>query len=352
VPMIRTISWTNDAVVVIDQKALPREEKYFTCRSYTEVISAINDMTIRGAPAIGVAAAMGIALGMQNQDVSSKEDLKNSFYGICDEFSNTRPTAVNLFWAIERMKRCFEGELKSGIDTIKIALVTEAVKICEEDIEINRQIGMHGRGLIKDGDSILTHCNAGALATAGYGTALGVIRTACEEGKGLHVFVDETRPVLQGARLTAWELMRNNIPATLITDNMAGFLMKQGKIDLVIVGADRIAANGDVANKIGTYSLAVLAAQHTIPFYVAAPLSTIDIAIRDGDEIPIEERNEEEVLSIRGMRIAPDGMKAYNPAFDVTPNHFITAIITEAGVATSPLGEAIKTLVKSAPKPL
>jgi len=352
VPMIRTISWTNDAVVVIDQKALPREEKYFTCRSYTEVISAINDMTIRGAPAIGVAAAMGIALGMQNQDVSSKEDLKNSFYRICDEFSKTRPTAVNLFWAIERMKRCFEGELKSGIDTIKIALVTEAVKICEEDIEINRQIGMHGRGLIKDGDSILTHCNAGALATAGYGTALGVIRAACEEGKGLHVFVDETRPVLQGARLTAWELMRNNIPATLITDNMAGFLMKQGKIDLVIVGADRIAANGDVANKIGTYSLAVLAAEHTIPFYVAAPLSTIDIAIRDGDEIPIEERNEEEVLSIRGMRIAPDGMKAYNPAFDVTPNHFITAIITEAGVATSPLGEAIKTLVKSAPKPL
>ena len=351
-PMIRTISWTNDAVVVIDQKALPREEKYFTCRSYTEVISAINDMTIRGAPAIGVAAAMGIALGMQNQDVSSKEDLKNSFYRICDEFSKTRPTAVNLFWAIERMKRCFEKRLESDIDTIKIALVTEAVKICEEDIEINRQIGMHGRGLIKDGDSILTHCNAGALATAGYGTALGVIRAACEEGKGLHVFVDETRPVLQGARLTAWELMRNNIPATLITDNMAGFLMKQGKIDLVIVGADRIAANGDVANKIGTYSLAVLAAEHTIPFYVAAPLSTIDIAIRDGDEIPIEERNEEEVLSIRGMRIAPDGMKAYNPAFDVTPNHFITAIITEAGVATSPLGEAIKTLVKSAPKPL
>ena len=351
-PMIRTISWTNDAVVVIDQKALPREEKYFTCRSYTEVISAINDMTIRGAPAIGVAAAMGIALGMQNQDVSSKEDLKNSFYRICDEFSKTRPTAVNLFWAIERMKRCFEKRLESDIDTIKIALVTEAVKICEEDIEINRQIGMHGRGLIKDGDSILTHCNAGALATAGYGTALGVIRTACEEGKGLHVFVDETRPVLQGARLTAWELMRNNIPATLITDNMAGFLMKQGKIDLVIVGADRIAANGDVANKIGTYSLAVLAAQHTIPFYVAAPLSTIDIAIRDGDEIPIEERNEEEVLSIRGMRIAPDGMKAYNPAFDVTPNRFITAIITEAGVAASPLGDAIKTLVKSAQKSL
>jgi methylthioribose-1-phosphate isomerase len=344
--MIRTILWTDDAVVVIDQKALPHEEKYFTCRSYTEVISAINDMTIRGAPLIGVAAAMGIALGMLNQDVLSKEDMKTSFYGICDEFSKTRPTAVNLFWAIERMKRCFERELKTGIDVVKKTLVAEAVKICEEDIEINRQIGINGRGFIKDGDSILTHCNAGALATAGYGTALGVVRSACEEGKGVHVFVDETRPVLQGARLTAWELMRDNIPATLITDNMAGFLMKQGKIDLVIVGADRIAANGDAANKIGTYSLAVLAAEHTIPFYVAAPLSTIDIDIEDGDGIPIEQRNEEEVLSIRGMRIAPDGMKVYNPAFDVTPNRFITAIITEAGVATSPLGKAIKTLVQ------
>ncbi|TSA53905.1 MAG: S-methyl-5-thioribose-1-phosphate isomerase [Planctomycetaceae bacterium] len=331
---------------MIDQRALPHEEKYLTCRSYTEVISAINDMTIRGAPAIGVAAAMGIALGMQNQDVSSKKDLKNSFYGICDEFSKTRPTAVNLFWAIERMKRCFEKRFEAGIDDVKKALVTEAAAICEEDIEINRQIGINGRVFFKDGDNILTHCNAGALATAGFGTALGVIRAACEEGKGLHVFVDETRPVLQGARLTAWELMRDNIPATLITDNMAGFIMKQGKIDLVIVGADRIAANGDVANKIGTYSLAVLAAEHDIPFYIAAPLSTIDIGISDGDEIPIEERNEEEVLSICGMRIAPDGMKAYNPAFDVTPNRFITAIITEAGVATSPLGPAIKTLVK------
>ncbi|MDO9530326.1 MAG: S-methyl-5-thioribose-1-phosphate isomerase [Syntrophales bacterium] len=342
--MIKTISWTDDAVVMIDQRVLPHEEKYLTCRSYTEVISAINDMTIRGAPAIGVAAAMGIALGMRNQDVSSKEDLKNSFYGICDEFSETRPTAVNLFWAIERMKRCFERELKSGIDAIKKVLVTEAVKICEEDIEINRQIGMHGRKLIKSGDNILTHCNAGALATAGYGTALGVIRAAREEGKGLHVFVDETRPVLQGARLTAWELMRDNVPATLITDNMAGFLMKQGKIDLVIVGADRIAANGDVANKIGTYSLAVLAAEHNIPFYVAAPLSTIDIEIKEGNDIPIEERDDEEVLSIRGMRIAPDGMKVYNPAFDVTPNRFIAAIITEAGVATTPFEETIRSL--------
>ncbi len=344
--MIKTITWTNNDVVVIDQKALPHEEKYLTCRSYKEVIAAINDMSIRGAPAIGVAAAMGIALGMQNQDVSSKDALKNSFSRICGEFSKTRPTAVNLFWAIKRMKRCFEKKLESGIDNIKIALVAEAIKICEEDIAINRQIGLHGRSFIEDGDNILTHCNAGALATAGYGTALGVIRAACETGKQLHVFVDETRPVLQGARLTAWELMRDKIPATLITDNMAGFLMKQGKINLVIVGADRIAANGDVANKIGTYSLAVLAAEHNIPFYVAAPLSTIDIEIKDGGNIPIEERDDEEVLSIRGVRIAPDGIKAYNPAFDITPNRFITAIITEAGVAVRPLRKAIKALVK------
>lgn len=334
--MIKTIFWTDNAVAMIDQRALPHDEKYLTCRNYQEVITAINDMTIRGAPAIGVAAAMGIALGMQNQNASSKEDLKKSFYRICDEFSQTRPTAVNLFWAIKRMKRCFEENLKSGSDIVKTALVKEAIKICEEDIAINRRIGMHGGDLIKNGDNILTHCNAGALATAGYGTALGVIRAAREEGKELHVFVDETRPVLQGARLTAWELMRENIPATLITDNIAGFLMKQGKIDVVIVGADRIAANGDVANKIGTYSLAVLAHEHNIPFYVAAPLSTIDIEIRDGDDIPIEERDDEEVLNIRGMRIAPEGMKVYNPAFDVTPNRFITAIITEAGIATSP----------------
>ena len=344
--MIKTIFWTDNTVVMIDQNALPHEEKHLTCRSHTEVIAAINDMTIRGAPAIGVAAAMGIALGMQNQTASSKEDLKKSFYRICDEFSQTRPTAVNLFWAIDRMKRCFEKNLKSGSDVVKTALVKEAIIICEEDVEINRQIGIHGRKLVKDGDNILTHCNAGALATAGYGTALGVIRAAREEGKELHVFVDETRPVLQGARLTAWELMRDNIPATLITDNMAGFLMKQGKIDLVIVGADRIAANGDVANKIGTYSLAVLTHEHNIPFYVAAPLSTIDVGIKGGDDIPIEERDDEEVLSIRGIRIAPEGMNVYNPAFDVTPNRYITAIITEAGVITAAFEETIEKLLR------
>ena len=339
--MIKTISWTDNTVVMIDQNALPHEEKYLTCRSYIDVIAAIKNMTIRGAPAIGVAAAMGIALGMLGQRLTSEKDLQATFYRICDQFSKTRPTAVNLFWAIERMKKRFEEKLESGVDAVKMELVTEAKKIYEEDIAANRRMGMHGRKLIRDGDSILTHCNAGALATAGYGTALGVIRAASAEGKQLHVFVDETRPVLQGARLTTWELMRDNIPATLITDNMAGFLMKQGKVNLVIVGADRIAANGDVANKIGTYSLAVLAEEHNIPFYVAAPLSTIDMEIKGGDNIPIELRDEKEVLSILGVRTAPEGIKVYNPAFDVTPNRFVTSIITEAGVVAGPYEETI-----------
>jgi len=343
--MIRTIYWEDDAIVMIDQNALPHEEKNLACKNYREVITAINDMTIRGAPAIGVAAAMGIALGVLNLSAKSGgEDLQGDFYRICDEFSGTRPTAVNLFWAIERMKSCFENTLKSGTNYIKNALVEEAIHICEEDIAINRQMGIHGRKLIKDGDSILTHCNAGALATAGYGTALGVIRAAREEGKKLHVFVDETRPVLQGARLTAWEMKKENIPATLITDNMAGLVMKQGKVNLVIVGADRIASNGDTANKIGTYTLAVLARENNIPFYIAAPLSTIDMAIKSGEEIPIEERDEAEVTNFHGVRTAPEGVAVYNPAFDVTPNRYISAIITEAGVATAPFEEEIRKL--------
>jgi methylthioribose-1-phosphate isomerase len=343
--MIRTIYWEDDAIVMIDQNALPHEEKNLACKNYREVITAINDMTIRGAPAIGVAAAMGIALGVLNLSAKSGgEDLQGDFYRICDEFSRTRPTAVNLFWAIERMKSCFENTLKSGTNYIKNALVEEAIHICEEDIAINRQMGIHGRKLIKDGDSILTHCNAGALATAGYGTALGVIRAAREEGKKLHVFVDETRPVLQGARLTAWEMKKENIPATLITDNMAGLVMKQGKVNLVIVGADRIASNGDTANKIGTYTLAVLARENNIPFYIAAPLSTIDMAIKSGEEIPIEERDEAEVTNFHGVRTAPEGVAVYNPAFDVTPNRYISAIITEAGVATAPFEEEIRKL--------
>ncbi|TRZ74255.1 MAG: S-methyl-5-thioribose-1-phosphate isomerase [Deltaproteobacteria bacterium] len=338
---IRTIFWKDDAVVMIDQKALPHEERHLKFTDYKDVIAAIKDLTVRGAPAIGVAAAMGIALGTLHLATSSKEDFKLSFHEICDQFSRTRPTARNLFWAIERMKKRFDEALSGSPDQIKRVLVDEAIRICGEDIAINREMGMQGRFLMEDGDKILTHCNAGALATAGYGTALGVIRAASEEGKRLHVFVNETRPVLQGARLTAWELKKDNIPATLITDSMAGFLMKQGKISKVIVGADRIAANGDVANKIGTYSLAVLAKEHNIPFYVAAPLSTIDISIKNGDEIPIEERNAEEITTIRGIRVAPEGVQVYNPAFDVTPNRYITAIVTEAGVVFPPYQEGI-----------
>jgi methylthioribose-1-phosphate isomerase len=338
---IRTIFWKDDAVVMIDQKALPHEERHLRFADYKDVIAAIKDLTVRGAPAIGVAAAMGIALGALHLATSSKEDFKLAFYEICDQFSQTRPTARNLFWAIERMKKRFDEAFSAPTDQIKRILVEEAMRICEEDIAINERIGINGRSLIQDGDNILTHCNAGALATAGYGTALGVIRAASEEGKRLHVFVNETRPVLQGARLTAWELKKDNIPATLITDSMAGFLMKQGMISKVIVGADRIAANGDVANKIGTYSIAVLAKEHNIPFYVAAPLSTIDVSVQNGDEIPIEERNAEEITTVRGIRVAPEGVHVYNPAFDVTPNRYITAIVTEAGVVFPPYQEGI-----------
>jgi len=347
---IRTIFWDDDAVVMIDQNALPLEEKVLVCRDYRQVVASIKDLTIRGAPAIGVAAAMGIALGTLHIVSTSQEPFSAAFEDICAEFSQTRPTARNLFWAIERMKRCFAAAFSSGghsPDTIKQTLIDEAIRICEEDIAINRAIGFNGRSLIQDGDSILTHCNAGALATAGYGTALGVIRAAYEEGKRLHVFIDETRPVLQGARLTAWELMKENIPATLITDNMAGFLMKQGKIQKVIVGADRIAANGDTANKIGTYSLAVLAAAHQIPFYIAAPLSTIDMNIETGQAIPIEERDAAEVTEFRGAKTAPEGIPVYNPAFDVTPDRYITAIITEIEVITPPFKANLKRLFRN-----
>ncbi|MBM4271768.1 MAG: S-methyl-5-thioribose-1-phosphate isomerase [Deltaproteobacteria bacterium] len=347
---IRTIYWENNTVVMIDQKALPGEEKLLSCRHYTEVITAIKDLTIRGAPAIGVAAAMGIALGALSLSPASPEAFKKSFSEICEQFAGSRPTARNLFWAIERMQRCFQSALSAKRfvpGEIQQALIGEATRICEEDIAVNRKIGFNGSSLIRDGDTILTHCNAGALATAGYGTALGVIRAAVAEGNNIHVFVDETRPVLQGARLTAWELLKENIPHTLITDNMAGFLMKQGRISKVIVGADRIAANGDAANKIGTYSLAVLAGEHGIPFYVAAPLSTIDMTIRSGDEIPIEERNGAEITVIRGARMAPEGVAVYNPAFDVTPHRYITAIITEAGIITSPFQERLEEIFRA-----
>lgn len=341
---IRTLYWEDGAVVMIDQNALPQEERYLRCHRHEEVVAAIKDLTIRGAPAIGVAAAMGIALGMRNVSPLSRENLTPAFREICTQFAGTRPTARNLFWAIERMKKRFEDTLLSSPATVVQALTEEAIRICEEDIAINKRMSVQGRSLFQDGDNVLTHCNAGALATAGYGTALGVIRAACEEGKKIHVYVDETRPVLQGARLTAWELMKENIPTTLITDNMAGFLMKQGRIHKIIVGADRIAASGDTANKIGTYSLAVLAKEHNIPFYVAAPLSTIDMSIGRGDEIPIEERAAEEVAAFRGVRVAPEGIAVCNPAFDVTPHRYITAIITEAGIAFPPYTENIRRL--------
>lgn len=341
--MIKTLSWNEGAVVMIDQRALPHEEQYLTCRTYQDVIDAINNMAIRGAPAVGIAAAMGIALGTLD---APEGQMKTAFYRICDAFSRTRPTAVNLFWAIERMKARFEKEFASTphmkADAVKRALVEEALQIHKEDIEANQQMGTHGRSLIHDGDTILTHCNAGALATGGYGTALGVIRAAHEEGKKIHVLVDETRPLLQGARLTAWEMHREGISATLITDSMAGSFIQRGMVSCVLVGADRIAVNGDTANKIGTYTLAVLARENKIPLYVAAPLSTIDRRTRTGRQILIEERSEEEVLGFHGTRIAPQGFCAHNPAFDVTPNRYITAIITEKGILTKPFGREIK----------
>jgi len=345
--MIRTILWVDDSIVLIDQKALPGKVHYLTLTDWRDVVKAINDLTIRGAPAIGVAAAMGIALGTLQLPETSLTGFRKSFEGLCKAFAETRPTARNLFWAIERMQRRFAEALPSGIAAVKKALIEEAIAIGEEDIEINRSIGLNGKAFIRDGDNILTHCNAGALATAGYGTALGIIRAAREDGKNTHVFVDETRPVLQGARLTCWELLEDRIPATLITDSMAGFLMRQGKVDLVIVGADRIAANGDTANKIGTYSLAVLAKAHGIPFYVAAPLSTVDRSIRDGSGIPIEERHVDEVKQIQGLRTAPEEIAVYNPAFDVTPHRYITAIITEKGVARKPFLRSIRGLFEA-----
>lgn len=344
--MIKTIIWRNNTVVLIDQRALPLAERYVACKSYKEVISAIKDLTVRGAPAIGVAAAMAAALGALHLPSLSPKIFQRKLFAICDEIAQARPTARNLFWALERMKKCFDQTKHLSQRALVDKLVHEAKHICSEDIEINRQMGKYGSPLLADGDNILTHCNAGALATAGYGTALGVIRAAHEQGNKLHVYVDETRPVLQGARLTAWELKKEKIPFTLITDNMAGFLMQQGKIDKIIVGADRIAANGDTANKIGTYSLAVLAQAHRIPFYVAAPLSTIDVSLKTGAAIPIEERKNEEVTHFKGIRGAPAGTKVYNPAFDITPAKYITAIITEKGILTKPYRASIARMHK------
>jgi methylthioribose-1-phosphate isomerase len=345
--MIKTVEWTAEGVRMIDQRLLPTEEKYLMLRSAEEVADAIKQMVVRGAPAIGVSAAMGLALGLQQAVATTTPDLEHDFDYMCDVMSNTRPTAVNLFWAIERMRAAFRRAAAEGADVeeIKRRLVVEAQAIFDEDIAANRALGRFGGELLPDGATVLTHCNAGALATAGdYGTALGVVRGARDAGKRIAVIADETRPFLQGARLTAWELAQDAIPVTLITDNMAGHVMKAGKVDAVVVGADRIAANGDAANKIGTYMVAVLARQHNIPFYVAAPLSTVDLAIPNGDHIPIEERDAREVTHIREQRLAPEGIEVHNPAFDVTPSEFIAAIITDRGVARPPYTESLKRL--------
>ena len=339
--MVETIQWVDGAVVMIDQTRLPLEETYATCRTYEEVAAAIKDMIIRGAPAIGVAAAMGVALGVAHASV---DNLDGQFAAICDTLAATRPTAVNLFWAIDRMKRLYASLRGRPLDEIRRRLIEEALLIREEDIAICRAIGRHGAPLVPDGKTVLTHCNAGALATAGYGTALGVIRAAIETGKTIDVYADETRPFLQGARLTVWELQQDGIPATLITDNMAGHFLHSGRIGCVVVGADRIAANGDVANKVGTYSVAVLAKENHVPFFVAAPLSTLDLTLASGDEIPIEQRAAAEVTHIQGRQMAPAGTAVQNPAFDVTPAKNISAIVTERGVLRAPFGESIRAM--------
>ncbi|MGQ9634342.1 MAG: S-methyl-5-thioribose-1-phosphate isomerase [Bryobacteraceae bacterium] len=339
--MIRTIEWNGKAVVMLDQRRLPAEEVYVTCRDYREVAEAIRSMVIRGAPAIGVAAAMGVALGVRQADPSR---LDEEFELICRTLAATRPTAVNLFWAIERMRVVYRGARGSTFGAIQATLLETALRMQQEDIQTNQLIGKYGAELLASDTTVLTHCNAGALATAGYGTALGVIRAAVAAGKKIEVFADETRPFLQGARLTAWELMKDGIPVTIITDNMAGHFLKSGRIGCVIVGADRIAANGDVANKIGTYSLAVLARENQVPFYVAAPRSTIDMSLASGDEIPIEERPAEEVTHVFGVRVAPEGAAVRNPAFDVTPHRYVSAIITERGVVRPPYPESLARL--------
>jgi methylthioribose-1-phosphate isomerase len=346
--LIKTIEWTDEGVRMIDQRKLPTIEEYPLFRTYQEVAAAIRDMVVRGAPAIGVAAAMGVALGIRQSQAGTPQALEKEFKEISDVIGATRPTAVNLFWALERMKRVFRDAVQSGSGREAIAqrLIDEAQAIYDEDIESNRRMGRLGAELLPKSGTILTHCNAGALATAGYGTALGVIRAAIEGGKRLRVLADETRPFLQGARLTAWELWKDNIDVRVIADNMAGSFMRQGLVDAVIVGADRIAANGDVANKIGTYSVAVLARQHGIPFYVAAPLSTLDLNISDGSHIPIEQREATEVTHIGAARIVPEGVAVFNPAFDVTPNEFVTAIITDVGVAVPPFSESLQSLAQ------
>jgi methylthioribose-1-phosphate isomerase len=342
--MIKTVEWTDSGVRFIDQTKLPTEETYVTCKTYEEVADAIRTMIVRGAPALGVTAAMGVALGVRDSQAQELAALKRDLDRVCDVIAATRPTAVNLFWGIRRMRNKFDEVSAQPIAEIKKTLVSEACQMLDEDIAANQSMGKHGAVLLPSSGGVLTHCNAGALATCGYGTALGVIRAAVDAGKKLHVFADETRPFLQGSRLTAWELMKDGIPTTVIADNMAGAMMRQRKIDAVVVGADRIAANGDVANKIGTYGVAILAKEHGIPFYVAAPFSTVDLNTPDGSGIPIEQRSAREVTHMAGKQIAPDGVGVENPAFDVTPHQYVTAIITERGVVRAPYAESLRAL--------
>ena len=346
--MFKTIEWTDRGVVMLDQRRLPEEEVYLTLESAEEVAAAIRDMAIRGAPAIGVAAAMGIALGWSREEPDTR-DRSERFDKLANLLASTRPTAVNLFWAIDRMRAVFDKQRDAAPGTLTAALREEAIRICDRDIEDNRKMGRFGAELLPGSFRALTHCNAGALATAGYGTALGVLRAAVESGKKVSVFADETRPFLQGARLTAWELKHDGIPVTVLGDGMSGHLFQKGSIDLCIVGADRIARNGDVANKIGTYTVAVLAREHDVPFYVAAPTSTIDLELDSGSRIPIEERSPSELTHFAGRRIVPEGVPVIHPAFDVTPNRLVTAIITERGVARPPYETSLPAMCGGAP---
>jgi methylthioribose-1-phosphate isomerase len=339
---VKTIEWKNDRVIMLDQRLLPHKEVYRICRDYNQVARAIREMTIRGAPAIGVAAAMGVALGALKAPAKTFD---REFERILLILGKTRPTAVNLFWALQRMRDVYSTHRSRGVESVKHALKAEAQKIYTDDIAANKQLGKHGANLLRNAKRIMTHCNAGALATAGYGTALGVLRALKESGKVFEVYVNETRPFLQGARLTAWELKKEKIDATLITDSMAGYVMQKGEIDAVVVGCDRVAANGDVANKIGTYTLAVLAQRHGIPFYVAGPTSSIDVNCKSGKDIPIEQRDPKEVSHIFGKPVAPKGIHIFNPAFDVTSQELISAIITEKGVIHPPYQQNIRTHV-------
>jgi methylthioribose-1-phosphate isomerase len=340
--MLPVIQWKDDHILLLDQRKLPSKVEYLTCKRYTDIINSIKKMAIRGAPAIGIAAAMGLAMGSSSIRARTFDVFRRHFSRMADEMAQARPTAVNLQWAVERMSLLVDSCSSKSPDEVRAVLRRESERILAEDIEINKRIGKIGQGLVPGGSVVLTHCNAGALATGGYGTALGVIRAAHEAGKKIRVLADETRPWLQGLRLTSFELMEDGIPVHVIADNAAGLFMRRKMVDLVITGADRIAANGDTANKIGTYQIAVLAKENRIPFYVAAPLSTIDLTIKDGDKIPIEERDPSEITHLRGCMIGPKGVKALNPAFDITPARYITAIITEKGIIRPPFTTALK----------